>query len=344
MIRVLGDVAYPYQELLLDVDPKIKALLINCEGYLVEGSPNKDIVSGVSNNAHAIKSLGSGSLVVGLANNHVMDSPKGATESVRIAKKNGHITVGAGANLIEACSPAVIKFEMSEVAILCFGWKLIGCMAASSTREGVAPMKEKLIKGLVEEQRKMGRKVLLFLHWGYELEIYPLPGHREMAKRLIEAGADIIVGCHSHCLQGYENYNGRPIFYGIGNAIFEEGYYFNGRLSFPEFCSLGLAVNWEPDSNRVSVSDVMKDGNKVNINREQKPEEHEKLMSLSTFSGISDDEYVHFFIKNRRKRNALPIFKERDDTFLYFLKSRYVMLRATLIGLLFKVGLKGQSR
>ena len=64
--------------------------------------------------------------------------------------------------------------------------------------------------------------VIVNLHWGAEHTLRPLPQQRLEAHALIDAGADVIIGHHTHTLQTSETYHGKPIFYSIGNFIFDQ--------------------------------------------------------------------------------------------------------------------------
>ncbi len=64
--------------------------------------------------------------------------------------------------------------------------------------------------------------VIVNLHWGAEHTLRPLPQQRLEAHALIDAGADVIIGHHTHTLQTSETYRGKPIFYCIGNFIFDQ--------------------------------------------------------------------------------------------------------------------------
>ncbi len=65
--------------------------------------------------------------------------------------------------------------------------------------------------------------VAVYVHWGVEYKEYPEEYQRVLAKQYIDSGADFVVGTHTHCLQGIEYYNGKPIFYGLGNFGFGAG-------------------------------------------------------------------------------------------------------------------------
>ena len=63
---------------------------------------------------------------------------------------------------------------------------------------------------------------MVIVHGGHEHFQLPSPRMQETYRFFIEAGADAVVNHHQHCFSGYEVYNGKPIFYGLGNFLFDE--------------------------------------------------------------------------------------------------------------------------
>ena len=84
------------------------------------------------------------------------------------------------------------------------------------------PQDIELFVETIKEARKNADFVLEYVHWGteysYELEEVQLTSGKEY----LDAGADAIIGAHSHCLQGMEYYGGKPIIYSLGNYWFNE--------------------------------------------------------------------------------------------------------------------------
>ena len=62
--------------------------------------------------------------------------------------------------------------------------------------------------------------VIPYMHWGWEEEAQPSPRLRAFARRMIDAGADMVVGGHPHVTQGAETYKGKPIVFSLGNFLF----------------------------------------------------------------------------------------------------------------------------
>lgn len=75
---------------------------------------------------------------------------------------------------------------------------------------------EQEIKQLPEDALKM-----VFVHWGNEFINRPSSTQKRFAHWLVDAGFDIVIGMHPHVLQGYEQYQGKYIFYSLGNFVFD---------------------------------------------------------------------------------------------------------------------------
>lgn len=74
----------------------------------------------------------------------------------------------------------------------------------------------------IKEARENADFVLAYVHWGTEYSHQLEDVQTETAKLYLDAGADAIIGAHSHCLQGLEYYDGKPIIYSLGNYWFNE--------------------------------------------------------------------------------------------------------------------------
>lgn len=181
------------------------------------------------------------------------------------------------------------------------------------------------------------------MHWNYELEIYPQPMHRQLAFAAIDEGASAIIGCHSHCVQGIEFYKDAPIVYGLGNWYFPHGFYFDGKLKFPDFSNDQLAFEWNPSGNK-SFCHLFKykpETHDINFIEKQPWEECTLTNELTPFRSMSHQEYISWFKKNRRKRKLLPIYKNMNQHFVNVIKDRVVSARQKGIKALVKLKLKG---
>ena len=82
------------------------------------------------------------------------------------------------------------------------------------------PNRDKAVQGVQDLRSQGADLVICMFHWGQELYYTPNSSQTSLAHACIDAGADIIYGTHPHCLQPVEIYNGKPIFYSLGNWVF----------------------------------------------------------------------------------------------------------------------------
>lgn len=186
--------------------------------------------------------------VLSVASNHTMDyGPDALVDTVDNLTRSHIKVIGAGRNIQEARTPAVFSVHGTKVAMLGYNAILQPQWEARGDRPGQAPLKVKTfyeqldwqpgtppkiwtladeadvkaIENDIAETRKLADVVVVSMHWGIhqmtDLAMY----QRAVGHRLIDAGADMIIGHHTHCLNPIEKHRGRFIFYGLGNFAFE---------------------------------------------------------------------------------------------------------------------------
>jgi hypothetical protein len=160
---------------------------------------------------------------VGLANNHIRDAGGvGITQTIANLKEHGIRSSGAGKNASAARKPAVLEAGGTKVAILAYD-TIAKYYAAGSNRAGSAIMTRKAVKADVAKARDAGAEiVIVFPHWGTEYDPTPFKGQQALARAAINAGADIVIGNHAHWAGALETYKGRPIWYALGNFVFDQ--------------------------------------------------------------------------------------------------------------------------
>lgn len=160
--------------------------------------------------------------VVSLANNHAFDyGLDGFTRTRELLLKNNITTVGGGFNLQEASQTTTINLHGFTVTFLGFCSRETGCLQFASPSEyGVAdPVPTDLMQN-VSKANAASDIVIVSLHWGEEFRDYPSPDSVALARKLIDQGATIVVGHHSHVFQGFEYYKHGLILYDLGSVIF----------------------------------------------------------------------------------------------------------------------------
>jgi poly-gamma-glutamate synthesis protein (capsule biosynthesis protein) len=116
-------------------------------------------------------------------------------------------------------------FERNGRRVAVFGYNGFPprSFAATTHKPGTAWLVEKNVIRDIQSAKAQGHAdmVLLYLHWGEELEEQPNEAQIGLAHRLVDAGADAIIGGHPHVIQTIEWYRERPIVYSLGNFVFD---------------------------------------------------------------------------------------------------------------------------
>jgi hypothetical protein len=160
---------------------------------------------------------------VGLANNHIRDAGgQGILDTIANLDKRGIDHSGAGRNLAAARRPAILDAGGTKVAILAYD-TIAKSYAASATRAGSAQLSAAAVKADVAAARKADADlVIVFPHWGTEYDPTPFAGQQRLARACIDAGADMVIGNHAHWAGAVETYKGKPIWYALGNFVFDQ--------------------------------------------------------------------------------------------------------------------------
>ena len=160
---------------------------------------------------------------VSLANNHIRDAgANGVLQTIENLDDHGIAHSGAGRNLRAARRPAMLEANGTTVAILAYD-AIARYYFAGRDRVGSAGLSAKAVRADVAAARKAGADlVIVFPHWGTEYKARPFAAQQRLARQIIDAGADMIIGNHAHWAGAMEVYKGRPIWYALGNFVFDQ--------------------------------------------------------------------------------------------------------------------------
>lgn len=158
---------------------------------------------------------------VTLANNHFRDyGDEGVKRTLAALKEQEIDYVGGGENIEEACKTLYKSIDGQSFVIInvCENEFSI----AGESRGGSAPLDVIDVYHRIKEAKTQGTKyVIVIVHGGHEHWQYPSPRMKKWYRFFVESGADVVVNHHQHCLSGYEEFQGKPIFYGLGNFCFD---------------------------------------------------------------------------------------------------------------------------
>ncbi len=223
---------------------------------------------------HLQDTFGHAPAAVCLANNHILDyGLQGFEDTVRTLQHDGVPYFGAGYKGDNCNNPIVIDCDGVRVYLLGYVCASTSPVFATNDRPGVLPIDVEQIKSDMQDARTAGaQRVVISLHWGAEEVYLPKPSDIQIARALVDAGADLIIGHHAHRVQAWEKYHGKYIFYGLGNCIFpdlEADAHFNEETGLPArrvvikmkfWNKRSIAVTYRPESNEVLLRKLYFDG------------------------------------------------------------------------------------
>lgn len=155
------------------------------------------------------------------ANNHCLDFGAAAlAESVAFLRSRNVDTCGVGPTLERARDPAVRVLNGVRVGMLgyCDDWR-------PDASDGFLPAgtDDAHVVSDIAALRSRVDVVVTQLHWGWEWSVHPLLSHRDRARRIAEAGADLVLCHHAHVPMAVEVHGGSVIAHGLGNFLFPWG-------------------------------------------------------------------------------------------------------------------------
>ncbi|BBE42902.1 CapA family protein [Conexivisphaera calida] len=251
-LQIAGDVTYS-EDFSDKIDPEIIETLkdgysvVNMEGPITDYGPSARksvVISQPPEGAEAL--VHSGVRAASLANNHVMDHlARGLMDTIEVLDSMGIAHFGAGRDIVEASTP----LRVGDFSLIGFATTLPPGSEAAPGTPGVSPVRVRCryeldpdeareqpgvqpraecsadpsdvgrILRLIRREKDAGRRVVVVAHWGIANQRSPLRYQRELARRIVGAGADLIVGAHPHGLVGHEIVGGSHVFYGVGALI-----------------------------------------------------------------------------------------------------------------------------
>lgn len=178
-----------------------------------------------------------------LANNHSIDQGRqGLLDTRDRILAAGMVPIGAGETMEEASRPVLLDSVPRRVWVVPSLRLALENYAYLPGRPCVSQEEFPALLRQVRQLRSVDPHcfIIILLHWGGENTMRPILQQVAEAHRLVEAGADAVVGHHSHTLQPVEHYRGRPIYYSIGNFIFDAR-----RPSHKKACAVSITITKE---------------------------------------------------------------------------------------------------
>lgn len=243
-----------YDDVLADIASVVNQVdyaILNLETPIVEQKDYKPIakvgphLSAPAAIVDMVKSAGFDAVT--LANNHILDfGPNALIDTIQLLDDKEIEYVGAGNNLRDASRVLMKQLGGEKLAMINFCETEFSI--ASEKEPGAFPLD--VVKNVcqIQNAKKNADYVVVIVHGGVELYPLPTPRMKELYRFFVDMGADAVINHHQHCYSGYEVYNGKPIFYGLGNFCMDSDISNNPRqhtgilvnLSFSEIISFDI--------------------------------------------------------------------------------------------------------
>lgn len=160
---------------------------------------------------------------VSLANNHTGDyGPEALVEMLERLDRGKVPYFGAGRNRHEAHASWIVEKNGLKVAVLGYNEFKPRSFEAGETTPGSSWSDDAAVVADIKAVRDKADLVLTFMHWGHEYELEPSDRQKSLARAMIDAGADAVIGGHPHVVEGFELYKDKPIAYSLGNFVFDD--------------------------------------------------------------------------------------------------------------------------
>lgn len=193
--------------------PEPKAFTYHSSGFTFTGDPA--LLTGLKD---------AGVDLVSLANNHVGNGgTRGITDTIGYLDELGIAHAGAGATIGAARKPAWLVAGGLQVAVLAYCWVDPSGYVATTTTPGSSGYSIGAVLADIAAARKAGAEyVIVMPHWGIEYTDGLTPGESIDARRMIDAGADLVLGSHSHWFGPMAQIGpGHMVFYSLGDLVFD---------------------------------------------------------------------------------------------------------------------------
>jgi hypothetical protein len=186
-------------------------LVVNYEGTFTKSDiAQNDLYNFKTGENGALLLKQSGITHVSIANNHIYDFGQiGYENTIDALAKNQLVTIG------ESCEPELLEKGNAKCAIL--------SVSLTSNNDSLCISTIDQLKNSVRifKSQRPAIPLILYIHWGLELQPDPEIWQRKLASDLVKSGVDAIIGHHPHVTQTIEFINDKPVFYSIGNFVWD---------------------------------------------------------------------------------------------------------------------------
>ncbi len=155
-----------------------------------------------------------------MANNHIMDyGTEGVHDTIELCTMNGIRTIGVGSSEAGSIRPYIASIKSKKLAVFNFADNEF--ITTPDGKYTCAPIDPVKIFYELKSVRDSVDFIIIVFHAGNEFYELPSPRTKELYRFFVDIGAHVVISNHTHAYSGYEIYQSRPIFYGLGNFIYD---------------------------------------------------------------------------------------------------------------------------
>lgn len=231
-----GSADYLYAEvedLLSDADLTIGTLNAALSDYAPRtGCVQTFVLVGGSENADAMATAGID--LLSIATNHIKNcgvancGDRAFLDTLTNLERVGLQAIGGGVDLGQALQPVVVTVNGIRFGFVSLG-EIEASAFAQEEKPGIAPLNADTLTATLAQVRMQSDVVILLPHWGSDYSFRPNPGQLQYAQQAVEQGVDLVVGNHSHVIQGMQTIDGVPVFYSLGSFVFDQTWILEGE-------------------------------------------------------------------------------------------------------------------
>ena len=339
-LTFIGDLVYPTKNC-INID-KIKDIfkntitIVNLEGQVISDEFN--IVDEHKYNLYSDQSVVDilnvvSAKYVSFANNHIQDFSNKIGATIELLKSSGIEHFGT------KDKPSIIIDNQIKI----YGAVANVTGGVFTKNEIVHRFNPQELLKLIKADRKKNPaiKIVIYVHWGYELANYPQPADREWAHLAIDCGANYIIGHHPHVVQGAEKYKNGYIFYSVGNFLMPQVNYLGRILTYFDDrvqIQLSIEINFSDNADDELFFHILKynkTDSSINLIKSVNSIEDAFFKNLTPFVGLNTTEYKKWF---KRGKYSKKLFNTNPTYNSYlFLKGIDKTIKDNYLFLIWKI-------
>lgn len=221
--RMKGRIDYPIDNVKKFMKKADISIISNEASFVPDCIQPAGTTSFCGKNTYLQNILDMGIDIISLTGNHMSDyGDDYFSDTLNLYTENNIRYFGSGTNLENAWEPLIIDTTAGKIAFI--GFNLMGPhgVLAGENKTGTAYYDPEKLKVSINKAKKNSDIIWVDTHLWPEYGTEPSPEQISISQEAIDLGADIVTGVSSHEIQGMTFYKNKPIFYGLGNFLFDQ--------------------------------------------------------------------------------------------------------------------------